>query len=121
MQKAIMFIEIIGCKDKYHLHVGPPAYETINALNFIMKNSDAIVGPWIGEDGRLYCLRKKRYDYTTIIRNTLKNINLTALKSTKIISDGELNLLPLDDSEFRVWFIEFLMRKKISKLGKILS
>ncbi|ADM28294.1 CCA-adding enzyme [Ignisphaera aggregans DSM 17230] len=119
LQKAIIFIEILGCKNKYHLHIGPPAYETINALNFIIKNSDAIVGPWIEENGRLYCLRRKRYDYATIIRNALENINLTALKMTKIISDDELDLLPLNDNEFRVWFTEFLMRKKISKLGKI--
>jgi len=119
LQKAIIFIEILGCKNKHHLHIGPPAYETINALNFIIKNSDAIVGPWIEENGRLYCLRRKRYDYATIIRNALENINLTALKMTKIISDDELDLLPLNDNEFRVWFTEFLMRKKISKLGKI--
>lgn len=120
LQKAIMFIEIVGCKDKYHLHRGPPAYETMNALNFITKNSDALVGPWIDEDGRLYCLRKKRYDYTAIIRNALRNLNLMVLKIIKIISDNELSLLPLNNSEFRTWFIEFLMRKKISEIGKIL-
>ncbi len=121
LQKAIMFIEIIGCKDKYYIHIGPPAYETMNALNFIIKNSDAIVGPWIEEDGRLYCIRKKRYNYITIIETALKSLKLTSLKINKIISEYEPSLLPLNNDEFRSWFTEFLTRKKISEIGKILS
>ncbi|MCS7111796.1 MAG: CCA tRNA nucleotidyltransferase [Ignisphaera sp.] len=114
LKKAIVLIEILNCNIDYEVRKGPPGYIVSEAANFIIKNRDALVGPWIGEDGVLYCIRKRRYKPSEVIVSAVRSLNLSSLRFVKCIES--INDLPLYDTEFRGWIKQFLDRKIFSNI-----
>lgn len=124
--RAFLVVEFMNLGKKYKLHVGPYVFDVANALNFLSKNIEAEVGPWIDDDGRLYVM--KNFDTDTVTKLITDIITSTSLKGMifkkviTITSDTDFNLLnqELLSNDFIQWFSRFLERKPLKKLYNIL-
>lgn len=127
LSKATLVIEIMQISKDYKLNEGPYAFDTINAINFLTKNIEAEIGPWINDDGRLYVI--KRFELETItklITDIIKSTSLTGMVFEKVVTitpNTDLRLLNQEklNNDFMQWFRHFLERKPLKKLYDILS
>lgn len=116
---AIVLVEVLNCNIDYEFRRGPPSYIVSEAINFIIKNRDAVAGPWVEENGVLYCIKKRKHRPQDIVVSVVRNLNLSSLGLVKYVD--LLNDLPLYDVEFRKWLKQFLDRKIFSKIISELS
>ncbi len=113
-KKAIVMVEILNCSTSYELKKGPPSYITDEAINFIVKNIDAFIGPWIDKDGRLYCIKRRKFKPSEIIVLAIRDLTLSSLKFIRCIES--VDALPLYNEEFRRWLKQYLDRKMFSDI-----
>jgi len=118
-KRAITLIEVINCNFDYEIKRGPPSFIIDEAINFIIKNKDALAGPWIDDNGILHCIKKRRHRPTNIVLSVIKNLQLSSLKFIRHIE--LINLLPLHDTEFRKWLKEFLERKIFKDIYELIG
>ncbi|MEM2661184.1 MAG: CCA tRNA nucleotidyltransferase [Nitrososphaeria archaeon] len=127
LSKAILVIEIMQFSKNYKLHEGPYAFDVISAVNFLTKNIEAEIGPWINDDGRLYVIKNFESEtITKLIIDIIKSTSLAGMvfeKVTTITPNTDLRLLNQErfNSDFMLWFRHFLERKPLKKLYDILS
>jgi tRNA nucleotidyltransferase (CCA-adding enzyme) len=116
---AVTLVDIYDCGE-YELHIGPPAYDE-NAINFLIKNANALVGPWIDENGRLVSIRKRRLAPEHIILGIIQSSNYTAISLESVIRLSEIEKIPfLSDASFRHWLRKFLKRDVFSRILSLL-
>ena len=112
---AVIFYETELCGlSRYRLHEGPPPYVKIDLRKFISKYlNSASFGPWVGNDGRLYVLRKRRYIGIT---DVLLNEVLSKLPKNFSVIDVLVNTLSrfprdlLRNEEFTYWLTETILK-----------
>ena len=110
LSKAVTIIELYECRE-YEYHIGPPAYDP-NAISFLIKNKNAVIGPWIDENGRLVCIRKRRKGPEDIIKEVLEQISPSSLRITEITRVSSTRDVDIDgDKSYMVWLKKFLERK----------
>uniref|UniRef100_A0A7J2U0T2 CCA-adding enzyme n=1 Tax=Ignisphaera aggregans TaxID=334771 RepID=A0A7J2U0T2_9CREN len=120
MSKALTVVELLNCSG-YELRKGPPAYSN-ESINFLMKNLDAVIGPWIDEKGSIMCIRKRKHDPVGILSKIVGTAMYTAVKLEevkKITSVSDIQLI--NDPKFIIWFKKFLQRKHFDKIARILT
>lgn len=64
VSKAVILFEVYPkAHSPYALHRGPPAFIRHASKDFLMKylTDESSMGPWIGSDGRLYVIKKRRF------------------------------------------------------------
>jgi len=116
--KAIVAIEIANCDREYEVHRGPIALDLDNALRFLMKNANALAGPWLGYDGRLYCIRKRKYSvYEAIERIAKKLTSLSMLELERV----ESGIPAIASHDFVEWLYNFVFRKQFERITRILE
>lgn len=120
MSKALTVVEVIDCSN-YEVRTGPPAYD-VEAINFLKKNFNAIIGPWIEEKGNIVCIRKRKYDPVEIIQKAIEAFTPTSVKVKEVKNIASVNDIQLiSDSNFTIWFKNFLYRKHFNKIAKIVG
>uniref|UniRef100_A0A7C2V936 CCA-adding enzyme n=1 Tax=Ignisphaera aggregans TaxID=334771 RepID=A0A7C2V936_9CREN len=120
--KAALVLEVMHCSNIYKIHKGPYAFDTTNALLFMTKNRNSDIGPWIGDDGRLYVI--KRLNPGTITKSATEVIKVTSLSGLKfenvIVVSSLKDLQCLENNyyynDFIAWISKFLERKPLKKL-----
>lgn len=117
-RRAIIMIEVFNCNINYEFRKGPPSYITDEAVNFIVKNKDALAGPWLDDDGILYCIKKRRYRPSEIVALALRDLILSSLKIVRYVES--MDALPLYNADFRRWFKQFLDRKIFKSIIELL-
>ncbi len=81
--KAMTFLEVYEGGTQWKLHEGPPAHIVENSVEFIKKNLDCLVGPWIDHDNRLVCIRK--WNPLECVAQAIKGIHLEFVKPTAVV------------------------------------
>lgn len=125
LSKAVIAIEIIDCDKRYKLHIGPYAYDTNNAIKFFIKNKDSELGPWIGDDGRLYAIKK--FDREIILRFIVSLISSMSLSGIRFVKAAlvsnltDLYSIDLANIDFLYWFKIFLERKPFKKISNLFN
>jgi len=113
---AIIFYEVESCNlSEYKLHEGPPLHVKSNLNKFISKylSSRLFFGPWVGNDGRLYVLRKRRY---VKITDVLLNEVLSKLPKEFSVVDVLVNTLSrfpeelFSNNDFTYWLTETVLK-----------
>ena len=116
--RAIVAIEIANCDREYEVHRGPIALDLDNALKFLMKNANALAGPWLGYDGRLYCIRRRKYSvYEAIERIAKKLTSLSMLELERV----ESSIPAIASHDFVEWLYNFVFRKQFERITRILE
>ncbi|MCI4436005.1 MAG: hypothetical protein JHC33_04250, partial [Ignisphaera sp.] len=117
---AVTLVDIYDCSE-YEFHIGPPAYDE-SAINFLIKNvNNALVGPWIDENGRLVSIRKRRFTPEHIILGTIQSSNYTAISLESVNRLSEIEKVPfLSDASFRYWLRKFLKRDVFNRILSLL-
>ncbi|MEM0026781.1 MAG: CCA tRNA nucleotidyltransferase [Ignisphaera sp.] len=110
LSKAITIVELYECRE-YEYHIGPPAYDP-NAVDFLIKNRHAVIGPWIDENGRLVCIRKRRKNPEDIVKEVLEQISPSSLRIAEITRVLSIHDVSIDeDKSYMMWLKRFLERK----------
>jgi len=121
LTKAITVVEVIFCNKRYALHRGPYAYDTHNALEFLVKNKSTGMVSWIDDDGRLYTFRMIDTNIEKIIMDTVSRSSPTSLRPTKLLDLGNRETLQIVDPDFKKWLKEFLEGSSIKKIMRLLE
>ncbi|NPA96092.1 MAG: CCA tRNA nucleotidyltransferase [Crenarchaeota archaeon] len=114
---AMTLVDLQACAAPCHVHEGPPAHIVENAVRFIAKNRDSLVGPWIDVDNRLLCIRIR--DIASEVMECVKKVELEFVKPEKVIdlcsSLSELRNLALN-SDTVSWLYESINRERFRRL-----
>jgi tRNA nucleotidyltransferase (CCA-adding enzyme) len=119
MSRALTVLELMDCSD-YEFHMGPPAYSN-EAISFLKKNINAIIGPWIDDKGRIVCIRKRKHNPIEVIRRVIESSVYTSVRLEeikKIVSVDDVKAM--HDVKFMMWFKNFLLKKHFDKIMKTL-
>jgi len=126
LRKAILVIEHMYCNKQYKIHVGPYAFDVTNAMSFLIKNISSDVGPWVGDDGRIYSFKFiSKNDITRVIINAIMSTSISGMifKDLNIItSASDLHLIKHKytiNTDFIYWLKQFLERKPFKKIYSI--
>jgi len=115
LTKAISIVELYECRD-YEYRIGPPAYDP-EAINFLRKNKDSVIGPWVNENGRLVCIRKRKRKPEDIIKDVLNQISPSSLRLVEIKRISSIHdVLISDEKSFIVWLRKVFERKQLNKV-----
>jgi len=113
---AVLFYEAESCRlSKFKLHEGPPPEAKEDLNRFINKyvRDYGVFGPWIGYDGKLLVLRRRRYvSIDEILRKEVAG-NLPENISLSDVIVGDLRKLPdklLSNKDFIYWLIEAILK-----------
>jgi len=118
LSRAVVAIEIADCDKEFEVHKGPIALDLDNALRFLIKNANALAGPWLGYDGRLYCIRKRKYSaYEAVERIAKKLASLSVLELERVESD----IPTIANHDFVEWLYGFVFRKQFERIARIME
>lgn len=116
--KAVVAIEVANCDKEFEVHKGPTALDLDNALRFLIKNANALAGPWLGHDGRLYCIRRRKYSaYEALEKIAKKLTSLSMLELERV----ERDILAIANHDFVEWLYSFVFRKQFERISRILE
>ena len=116
--KAVVAVEIANCDKEFEVHKGPIVLDLDNALKFLIKNANALAGPWLGHDGRLYCIRKRKYSAYEALEKIAKKLTaLSMLELVQIKSDTPA----IASHDFVEWLYSFVFRKQFERITRILK
>ena len=117
---AMIFLDVLNCNTSVsRIHIGPYPHMGPNSLAFIYKyvDSPTSIGPWVGDDGRLYVVKPVRY--TSPTDALLSNRSRVEGKHVKLVfvarSIDELvkKVIPLGVSKGEVlyWLTEAVFKR----------
>jgi len=117
--RAILVLLIHDSWRHFVEHEGPPATACERVVSFIVKNSGAIVGPWI-EEGALRCIKARRKALREEIVDVLKQFSKVKhleLQRLCIGADVHDCIESLSDED-RALFLEAVTRKRFVWLAE---
>lgn len=117
LKEALVLVEILNYND-YELHRGPRADDVDNAVRFLARNINALAGPWLDDDGRLYCVRR-RANLLDVIRKVIDGVSLSSIILRRISSD--VSTLINKNVSFRIWLHNFIRRKPFDDVKELLA
>ncbi len=120
LTRAIVVVEVAECSKEYELHQGPLGLDLDNATRFLLKNSDAYAGPWLGLDNRLYCVRRKKYsvrDAVSLISKKFSELSALQLEQAGIGIPGDV----VEEQSFTQWLYNFVFRKQFERAIRVLK
>ncbi len=120
LARAIVVFEVAECSKEYELHQGPLGLDLDNATRFLLKNSDAYAGPWLGLDNRLYCIRKRKYSLRDAVNFLSKKFSeLSALRLEQAGIGISRNMV--EEQNFTRWLYSFVFRKQFERAIRVLK
>ncbi len=120
LTRAIVMVEVAECSKEYELHQGPLGLDLDNATRFLLKNSDAYAGPWLGLDNRLYCVRRRKYSIHDAVSLLSKRFpELSALRLEQAGIGIPRNII--GEQSFTQWLYNFVFRKQFERAISVLK
>ena len=110
--RAVLALLVHDSWRSYFQHQGPPTVASERVMSFIVKNADAVVGPWI-DDSSLKCVkRRKRALYEEIATVVKQFSKVKHLELDRLCIGGDvLTCLESLSAEDRSRLIEAFTRK----------
>lgn len=114
-KNAYIYVEAWAGHGNYELRAGPDAFTHPNAENFLdhyLANAGAI-GPWVGHDGVLYVVRRRKYgSIEELVTSRKKEFRTKHFHVALLASDCSsiLSLPGMDRPGVLTWLIEVVKR-----------
>ncbi len=114
-KNAYIYVEVWGGRSDYELRAGPDAFTHPNAENFLNHylTDEEAVGPWVGHDGVLYVVRKRKYrGVEELVASRKEEFRTKHFHVALLASDCSsiLSLPGIDRPGVLTWLIEVVRR-----------
>lgn len=114
-KNAYIYVETWAGSSDYELRAGPDAFTHPNAEEFLdhyLKNTE-VIGPWVGHDGILYVVRRRRYkDIDELVTARKGEFRTKHFHVESLASDcsSMLSLPGMERPGVLTWLIEVIRR-----------
>lgn len=114
-KNAYIYVEAWAGHGDYELRPGPDAFTHPNAENFLdhYLTNEEVIGPWVGHDGVLYVVRRRKYgSIEELVTSRKEEFRTKHFQVALLASDCSsiLSLPGMDRSKVLAWLIEVVKR-----------